>query len=210
MGTFSKGILGGFNGTVGTVIGGSWKGIDYMRSRPSRKANNPTQRQLEQQKKFAVVIFFLETMVGLIRITYKNFANRMTAFNAAMGYHVKYAVVGTYPDYEIDFSLVQASKGSLPNAIAPAAAVSGNNINFTWTDNSGVGIALATDLAILVAYCADTRQTIYTTDGGTRSGGAGSLNVTSMAGYQVQTYIAFISEEGNEVATSIYTGALTV
>ena len=29
MGTISKGILGGFSGTVGTVIGGSWKGIDY-------------------------------------------------------------------------------------------------------------------------------------------------------------------------------------
>ncbi len=32
MGTISKGILGGFSGTVGTVIGGSWKGIEYMRS----------------------------------------------------------------------------------------------------------------------------------------------------------------------------------
>ena len=30
MGTISKGILGGFSGTVGTVIGGSWKGIDFL------------------------------------------------------------------------------------------------------------------------------------------------------------------------------------
>lgn len=35
MGTFSKGILGGFSGTVGTVIGGNWKGIQYMRSQPN-------------------------------------------------------------------------------------------------------------------------------------------------------------------------------
>lgn len=31
MGTIKQGILGGFSGKVGTVIGGSWKGISYMR-----------------------------------------------------------------------------------------------------------------------------------------------------------------------------------
>ena len=31
MGTINQGILGGFSGKVGTVIGGSWKGITYMR-----------------------------------------------------------------------------------------------------------------------------------------------------------------------------------
>jgi len=210
MGTISKGILGGFNGTVGTVIGGSWKGIEYMRSRPARRANNPTPAQLEQQAKFSTVIFFLETMIGLIRITYKDFAIRMTAFNSAMSYHIKFAITGTYPNYEIDYSLAQVSKGGLPNAIAPAAAVSGTDINFTWTDNSGTGIALSTDQAIFAVYCADTRQTIYTTTGGARSAGSGSLNVSPMAGQTVQTYIAFISENGKDVATSIYTGELTL
>src|SRR6266498_1548696 len=206
MGTISKGILGGFNGTVGTVIGGSWKGIEYMRSRPAKRTNNPSQAQLEQQAKFAVVISFLETMVGLLRITYKNFAVKMTAFNSAMGYHIRYAIAGTYPDFAIDYSLALVSKGDLPNATAPAAVVSGNNINFTWTDNSGAGWALATDQAILVVYCAALNQTIYTTNGGARNAGAGSLNVSNMAGQTVQTYIGFISEDGKDVATSIYTG----
>ena len=210
MGTIAKGILGGFNGTVGTVIGGSWKGIEYMRSRPARRANNPTQAQLEQQAKFKTVIFFLETMIGLIRITYKDFAIRMTAFNSAMSYHVKFAVTGTYPAYEIDYSLAQISKGSLPNATAPSAAVSGSNINFTWTDNSGTGTALATDQAIFAVYCAATHQPIYTTMGGERSAGSGSLNVTPLLGQTVETYIAFISEDGKNVATSIYTGQLTL
>lgn len=210
MGTISKGILGGFNGTVGTVIGGSWKGIEYMRSRPARRANNPTQAQLEQQEKFKVVIFFLETMVGLLRITYKNFTTRVTAFNSAMSYHIKYAIDGIYPNYAIDYSLAQVSKGNLPNAIAPVATVSGTDINFTWTDNSGTGIALATDQAILVAYCAETRQTIYTTTGGERSAGAGLLNVAPMAGQTVETWIGFISEDEKDVATSFYTGSFAL
>jgi hypothetical protein len=31
MAKISQGILGGFSGTVGTVVGGHWRGIDYMR-----------------------------------------------------------------------------------------------------------------------------------------------------------------------------------
>jgi len=205
MGTIKKGILSGFNGTVGTVIGGSWKGIEYMRSRPAKRSTNFSQAQLEQQAKFATVINFLNTMVGLVRITYRDFAVKMTAFNSAMSYHIRFAITGTYPDYSIDYSLAQISKGDLPNA-----TVNGNNINFTWTGNSGVGRALPSDQAILVVYCAARNQTIYTTNGGTRSAGAGSLNVANLAGETVETYIGFISEDGSEVATSIYTEQFTV
>ena len=31
MGKIAQGILGGLSGKVGNIIGGSWKGIDYIR-----------------------------------------------------------------------------------------------------------------------------------------------------------------------------------
>ena len=31
MGIINQGILGGVSGTVGNVVGGSWKGINYLR-----------------------------------------------------------------------------------------------------------------------------------------------------------------------------------
>jgi hypothetical protein len=34
-----KGILGGFSGKVGNVVGDNWKGIDSMRVKPSTVAN---------------------------------------------------------------------------------------------------------------------------------------------------------------------------
>ena len=40
MATFNKGILGGFNGKLGTVVGTSWKGISIMRSQGHRKSGN--------------------------------------------------------------------------------------------------------------------------------------------------------------------------
>jgi hypothetical protein len=48
MGTINKGILGGFSGKVGTVVGGTWKGIDYMCSKSNRRNFVPSQKQLEQ------------------------------------------------------------------------------------------------------------------------------------------------------------------
>ena len=61
-----------------------------------------------------------------------------------------------------------------------------------------------------MVYCAARNQTIYTTNGGARSAGVASLNVANLAGESVETYIGFISKDGSEVATSIYTGQFTV
>lgn len=35
MGKISQGILGGLSDKVGKAIGGNWKGIDYLRIKPS-------------------------------------------------------------------------------------------------------------------------------------------------------------------------------
>ena len=56
MGTIKQGILGGFNGKVGTVIGASWKGITYMRGIAASNSNPQTEAQLDQRARF--VAFF--------------------------------------------------------------------------------------------------------------------------------------------------------
>lgn len=48
MGKINQGILGGFSGKVGNVIGGNWKGIDYMRVKPASVANPQTEGQVNQ------------------------------------------------------------------------------------------------------------------------------------------------------------------
>lgn len=210
MGTFSKGILGGFSGTVGTVIGGNWKGIQYMRSQPNKRSGSSTLRQLMQQAKFASVIAFESTMTGLLETSFRDYAVKMSGYNNAVSYNLKNAVSGTYPDFVIDYSLALVSRGSLSNATAPAATTTAGKVFFTWTDNSGVGNASADDAAILVVYCAAVKTTIYTLNGGTRSAGAGSIEVPGFAGNTVQTWLGFIAADGKKIANSFFTGALTV
>jgi hypothetical protein len=103
MGKISQGILGGVSGKVGNVVGGSWKGIDYLRILPASVANPRTPAQMDQRSKFITVINFLQPIKDFIRVGFKNYAVKMTQFNSAMSYNVKNAIAGTYPDYTIDY-----------------------------------------------------------------------------------------------------------
>lgn len=211
MGTISKGILGGFSGTVGTVIGGSWKGIDYMRSMPARRSNTLSQGQADQHKKFALAIKFVQTIAGLVMISFRNFAVKMTGTNSAVAYTLKNAIVGASPDFAIDYSLVLVSRGDLPNALNPAAAaIAGNKVKFTWENNAGVGKAKATDKALLVIHCPAINMSVYTTGSADRSAQTETLSAGTFAGQEVHTYVGFISEDGKEVASSTYAGVLTI
>ncbi len=53
MGKIKSGILGGFNGKVGSVIGASWKGISYMRGIAQSIKNPKTEAQVMQRDYFA-------------------------------------------------------------------------------------------------------------------------------------------------------------
>ena len=55
MGKIKQGILGGFKGKVGTVIGASWNGIAYMRGLAQSIKNPQTEAQLKQRSFFKEV-----------------------------------------------------------------------------------------------------------------------------------------------------------
>ncbi len=211
MGTINKGILGGFSGKVGTVVGGTWKGISYMRSQMGKRSGQASDLQLQQQAKFRMIIKFLRNFTSLLNITFKDFANGITGPNAALSFNIRNGISGIYPSFSINYSMVLLSRGSLPNATAPAATagVSGK-INFSWTDNSGNGIAKATDKAVLIVYCPDLDQSISTLAGADRTAAADTLDVSSFSGKTVQTWVAFITADGKNVSDSLFAGQVNV
>ncbi|HBL73686.1 MAG: hypothetical protein A2W90_13270 [Bacteroidetes bacterium GWF2_42_66] len=211
MGKISQGILGGFSGKVGNVIGGNWKGIDYMRVKPASVANPQTEGQMDQRSKFSAVIGFLQPISEFIKIGFKSYAVKMTAFNSAMSYNVKNALTGDYPDYEVDYANALVSRGSLATALNPTA-VSGNvgEVTFSWNDNSTEGNANATDKAMLVALNPTKKEAVFVTDGVARSVGTQTLTVpASYSGDNVECFISFISLDGT-VSNSKYVGTVTV
>ena len=210
MARISKGILGSFSGTVGTVVGASWRGVEYIRSRPGKRKGELTEKQKSQHARFSMMLGFLTTMKDLLFLGYKDHASRMTEANSALSFNLKNAVSGVYPAFAIVFPQVLVTRGSLPNATAPGAvAGAAGIINFNWTDNSGIGKAKGADKAILVAYCEALQQTVYVMDA-LRSAAAGNLAVPGFSGESVQTWISFITDDGKDIATSVFTGVVNV
>ena len=211
MGTIKQGILGGFSGKVGTVVGGTWKGIHYMRSLPTSVRNPRTEAQVMQRTKFMVTIDFLKPITPFIRVGFKNYASRQTAFNAAMSYNVKNAVTGVFPDYEMDYSNILVSRGSLLPAENADAVAAERSLNFPWRDNSGVSNATETDQAMALVYNGTKGESVFSTTTGDRSSGSATLNVPeNWIGDTVEVYLGFISENGSLVANSVYLGQKTI
>ena len=99
MGKIKQGILGGFRGKVGTVIGASWNGISYMRGLAQSHKNPKTAEQTKQRAFFKEVLdiagqfsdeqmkfLFPENISGMTR---RNMLTRQLAAAAAVVDDVK-------------------------------------------------------------------------------------------------------------------------
>ena len=213
MAKFSKGILGGFSGQVGNVIGGSWRGIDYMRSKPASVDDANTPAQQTQRSKFGLMMGFLKKIKPIIRAGFKTGNRQQTAFNRASSYNLKKAVTGTAPDVAIDFPALMVSRGTLmPAQGASASSDTAAEVVFTWEDNSGIGNAAPDDEAFFLAYNTDREQALFNIrDGINREDGTFTMTVPSTySGESVETYIGFLSADGKESADSQYLGSVTI
>jgi Family of unknown function (DUF6266) len=118
---------------------------------------------------------------------------------------------GVHPELIMDYTMVLLGRGDLPNAASPAvASPSAGKLEFTWTDNSGQGKALATDKAFAAAYCEEMNGWKYGLDLALRSAGGCTLDLTRFKGKAVQTYLGFISANGKDVADTVFTGLVNV
>ena len=161
MGKIKQGILGGFSGKVGSVIGGTWKGISYMRGIAPSVSNPQTDPQLAQRQRFSVTMSFLQPLALFLKTGFKNYAVKMTGINAAMGYNIHSAISGVYPTLAIDYPSALVSRGSLPAAQNSAVASTvASTVHFTWDNNSGEVGADAADKTLLVVYNAVKHQVV--------------------------------------------------
>lgn len=209
MGKISQGILGGLSGKVGNVIGGNWKGIDYLRIKPSSVRNPRTEGQVNQRNRFSIALGYLQPNLGFIKLGYKSFATKKTEFNAAMSYVLNNAVSGTAPNFSIDYSLALLSRGNLSAPLNGATDLTAaGEVSFSWDDNSAEGNANADDKAMLLVYNPSKKESTYILDGADRSAGTQTVLIpNSYVGDTVELFMAFISADGSIVSNSIYLGS---
>ena len=113
MGTIKQGILGGFNGKVGTVIGSSWKGITYMRGQAQHVKNPRTAGQIYQRNAMKAIALALRPIAPTLGITFAKSAGKMSGYNKAVSVNFKKAIVNQDGEPVVDYSKLILSKGTL-------------------------------------------------------------------------------------------------
>lgn len=210
MGTIKQGILGGFRGRVGNVIGSTWKGQDVMKIKPASVFNPNTERQQLQRAKFGLVGRFNQAHRNLIRIGFRAYTKNMTAANAAMSYNLANAITGPFPDLSIDYSKVMISMGSLAvvnevSAVSEATA----SVTLNWTSESQNG--KDSDQVVASLYDSATAEVVYFAGCASRQEANVALNLpANWSGRTAEVFVFLISLEGNGLSASRETVSNTV
>ena len=210
MGKIKQGILGGFSGKVGTVIGSFWKGKSLMRGLTQSHHDAKTQDQLAQRAKFSLMAKFNSLIQGITNIGFKDAENGTTAQNEAMSYNLKHAITGTYPSFAVDYANVLVSMGPLPNVEAPAANDDGaGHLEVSWTDNTGDGDTTGDDLVMVLIYNSDKDATRAFPAAAKRGDQTFTFtNPTNWSADTVHVYVAAKSVKDSTTSRSEYLGTV--
>lgn len=211
MGRIKKGILGGFSGKVGTVVGASWRGIDYMRSLPETSKKPASPAQLAQQNKMALFRGFLLGLDDIIERCFQNI-EKYTPMNDALSNNMLNAVAGIFPDQSIAFDQLLFSKGELLGSwMAKAIPVADNTIDFSWENGSYSPLRSATDQVTVVVYDPVEQQFCKLENAALRSEKIARLILPeTFSGHGVHCYLSFYSEGRKIASTNEYLGLVEV
>lgn len=198
-----------FTGTVGNVVGFCRNGKYFIRSKPVRRSKRTTPAQMIHRAKFAKVTKLVTSLSPLLTYSIPN-PKKMTRSNYVTAHIMKHATYGNYPDIMIDYSQVPVSYGELQQVFLADAVSSAGSLIYTWDKGIYSSEAHSTDKVILIAYCEALNQCIFSTNTTIRSTGIASLSVYPFKGHEVQTWLAFKSEDGKLTSKSTYTGSLFV
>lgn len=200
MGVLNRGILGGFRGKVGPVIGTSWKGIDVMKSKPLSVANPRTPGQVAQRQSFAsAVLLGSQILVDIVKPFWDRFAQKMSGFNAFVQSNVELfdsAGVLTVP------ADLVVSKGKLAvlDTFAIDSITNAGQISLSWSDVGG----FSTDEISILAYNEDKELFEAFPTAAVRAGITAGITLTMNfdSGDLINVYAAARRVDGTEVSNT--------
>jgi len=211
MAKFLNGAIGTFSGKVGSIIGSSWRDIHYMRGLPKKRTKPFTEAQLAQQLRFTLMGKFLLPLKGLFEIGLaKAYTGESTLFNQAMAQNLP-AVMGSYPDFAIDYSKVKLSKGGLLKPRGVTLAASEHEVTVNWRTSVSSFNGKADDDIYILLYDPDL-EVFYTTDEVVqRSAGQAAIAVDDdTVGHTAEAWLFCVSRDGAQISNTVYGGSVVL
>ncbi|MFD2163979.1 DUF6266 family protein [Paradesertivirga mongoliensis] len=211
MGIIRNGANGGFSGKAGSVVGSSWKDVDYIKGLPRKSSKAPTQLQLEQQAKFALAIQTLQPITALLNDGFKGSkTTRASGYNLAMQHLLNNAITGIYPNYTVDYTKMKISKGSLIKPSDIVMLVDAGVLQLSWSVLVSKYGAFADDELTVLIY--NPVKNIYLpAEGALRADGALDVPLPGdFTGDTVHVFMFFSSRDLTKQSESTYAGSILV
>jgi hypothetical protein len=209
MGIYNEGILGFFRGKVGRVVGSVVRGVHYMKGLGDVRADNPTQAQLDQRLKFALMTSFLRPLHGLVKTGFAAGKTGLTSLNKAMSANLNEAITGVSPNFTIDYSKFTYSKGNLVKPMGVTVDVAANcNLVYNWENP---GASAGSDKVTLLVYNKTKDVYVILPGAAPRSATTYTLQLPlDFVGDLVHIWLSFVAADEKDVSDSLYMGSVNV
>lgn len=213
MGTIRHGANGGFKGKAGSVIGSSWKSIDYIKGLYKKRTKPATEEQLMQQAKFRVLMRFLLPITVFVRIGFgQKQADRATPMNMAFKENINTAITGLYPDYTLDYSQIRISDGLFGDGGAASVAVDEGVMTVSWdTALNSLYESKDDDNVYILLYKPDIDQFLSAPTPPQRADGSVDITLPDhFLGGEGHVWLFFADRQRRKVSRSNYLGQVNL
>lgn len=209
MAILHHGILGGFSGKVGNIVGYRYKNQYCIRQMPRKSIKPAGNKQLSQRAKFKLSMALISPLRDQLRQLPEKRKRRISAFNYCLSKVLTEVIVGTYPEYSFNYAALQLSSGSLSPGHCHSVYETQNDLIFSWCPD--IPDFYSARRLYMLAYNPLRNQWVCDNLELRSDDFMGMLSLPcSFIGEQVETYMYFTKTNGKAVSDSIHLGTVNL
>ncbi|TKG95153.1 hypothetical protein EYV94_10610 [Puteibacter caeruleilacunae] len=206
MGKIAQGAFGGVSGTVGNLVGSSWKGIDYFRIKADHYHDAHTEPQVNQRNRFSGILGMCSLLrEEVINPIWKHKAVQMTPSNLFT--QVNMQAFGDDGNVG-DWSLLKLTVGTLPIPFNMKIADNPDTpktIDVSWSTSQLSGKKREDDQLMLILTDGKGDWCMMTTLEAYRKDEEASIMLPYEPGMTVHVYAFFASPKLDRFSESFHT-----
>ncbi|MEJ7559340.1 MAG: DUF6266 family protein [Pedobacter sp.] len=212
MGKYKNGVNGAFSGKVGSVVGVTRAGVDYMRSVPDFRVDNPSEKQIRQRNVMAMISRWLRPLKSLIAIGFKVLSGSKTPLNEIFALISKEALIVDGNEVSIDYKKVVLSRGELlVSFVFEILSLIDSLLQIKWQNLNASIYNQGNDKATFVLNNPAKEKFVTFVGVAEREAEQAELKLPpEFSGDTVHCWMQYASAAGDKVSTSAYLGEIVV
>ena len=197
MAKIKRGILGGFSGSIGNVVGSSWKGIAVVKAKPLSVANPQTVSQTSNRSQFKAVTQAASKMLtNIVKPLWDASAQLMSGYNAFVSNNKSaYSASGVL---DVSKLIITQGKQKAQTIESLSHSAGSKTVTIAWDESSIPSGSSSTDKAYAVAFNANTNEYASSSDVSVRDDGSVDVafETALTSGDVVSAWLCFTSANG--------------